>query len=131
MNMHNSTTINFSLEILIIYNFYRLENKLSCEQARSRKSPSAVTYGNSKRRISRLVLVLGTQSIEQKKMFSNIELISVMNLLGSVQPDHDVHWRLIPQMWKKIRPWNFNTALKLALKLSFQLLIDIFNISFE
>ena len=40
------------------------------ERARSPEPPSAVTYGNSRQLKTRLVLILGTKSIEQKKLFS-------------------------------------------------------------
>ena len=36
----------------------------------SQKPPSAITYGNTQEGISRLVLILGTQSIEPKKSWS-------------------------------------------------------------
>ena len=48
--------------------------------ARSREPTSAVTYGNLQQCISRLVLILGTWSIEQ--FFLYVEPISVMNRPG-------------------------------------------------
>ena len=44
----------------------RIMHASTQKYARSREPPSAVTYGNSQQRMSRLVLILGTEYIKQK-----------------------------------------------------------------
>ena len=67
----------------------------SLSVARGREPPSAVRYGNSQQRISRLRLILGTNSPWNiKSLFSCIQPMSVMNRpgptrSGSIRSDHD------------------------------------------